>query len=257
VKIYILASGSKGNAILVENNYTRILIDNGLSLKELKNRLKSSDVDPCTVSAILVTHEHSDHIKGVGAFARAYKIPIYLSNGTLMSGSWKLGNIDKQIIITAGKNISIGEFIVMPFSIPHDTAEPLAFTIHSGNEKLGIVTDLGYVPQHVMERIKDCSFLILESNHDLDMLLKGPYPWQLKQRIMGRFGHISNKTAASKLLDIVNPRLKSIVLAHLSQENNTPETALKASVESLSQFQERNFELSVALQDCIRVINSN
>ena len=229
VKLCTLTSGSSGNAVLVEADGTKILIDCGLTGKAATDRLCSIGVDPLELSGILVTHEHIDHIKGVGIMSRRFGLPVYASMGTWNGMIDTVGNIphDKIHYIAADTPFAIDDAIIFPFATSHDANESLGFTVSDGKKCVSLATDLGMVDKYVYDNVKGSELLVLEANHDEHMLLSGPYPPQLKQRIASDFGHISNKVCGAlcgRLLS-ENGREKRIILGHLSQENNTPHLA--------------------------------
>ena len=225
LRVCILASGSKGNAVFVSGTAASILIDAGLSGIEIERRLKSRGLDPKDLDAILVSHEHSDHIQGVGVLSRRYKLPVYISTKTQNAAASQLGNLHDLKTIECGSTFAINDLAIHPFSISHDAADPCGFTIHQNSTKIGIATDLGIATAMVKEHLKECALLILEANHDEEMLINGPYPWPIKQLIKSRTGHLSN--AASKILlkELQHDCLKHVMLAHLSETNNTPQKA--------------------------------
>ncbi len=223
-----LASGSRGNSLFISWGDNAILIDAGLSGIEIERRLKSRNLSPESLTAIIVTHEHSDHIRGVGILSRRYNIPVYINENTYKQAA-SLGRLASLEFFQCGKNFKIDTLKISPFTISHDAVDPAGFTLNYNGTKIGIATDLGIATNLVKEHLKDCSFLYLESNHDPDMLINGPYPWHLKQRIKGRQGHLSNKASQELLKELINDDLKHVILAHLSEENNTPEKACNAA----------------------------
>jgi len=246
VNVCILASGSRGNAIYVSRGETSILIDAGLSGIQIQRRMASRGIKPENLDAILVTHEHSDHILGAGVLSRRYHLPVYISRDTKKAAGTALGKINKVNHFSPGESFNINGMCIHPFSISHDAVDPSGFTITSGNKKIGIATDLGIATSMVKEHLKQCALLIIESNHDPEMLDKGPYPWPLKQRIKSRTGHLSNPDAAKLITEVQSSTLSHIILGHLSHENNTPEIAentVKPVVKGTS------IRVHVALQD--------
>jgi len=223
----VLASGSKGNATYISNGHTAILLDAGLSGKALQQRMAAKGLDPAGLDAILVSHEHSDHIKGVGVLSRRFGLTVYISDGTWQASRNALGKLADMRPFTCGHPFSIGDLAIHPFSISHDAADPAGFTISCNGTKVGVATDLGIVTGVVRDHLEACDALILEANHDPQMLIDGPYPWPLKQRIRGRSGHLSNDDAATLLETLCHDRLAHVILAHLSEENNTPDKAKK------------------------------
>ncbi len=229
LKLCTLSSGSSGNAVFAEAGGTKLLIDCGISGKAAAERLCSIGVDPSELSAIIVTHEHIDHIKGVGVFSRRYGLPVYASVGTWNGMISTVGSLPADNIryIEADTPFSVEEAIIFPFATSHDANESLGFTVSDGRKFLSLATDLGKVDKYVYDNIRASELLLLEANHDENMLLNGPYPPQLKQRIFSDSGHISNKVCGAlcgRLLD-EGGREKRVILGHLSQENNTPRIA--------------------------------
>jgi len=225
LRVCVLASGSKGNAIWIADDRTQILFDAGLSGIEIQRRCQSKCLDPAQLNAIIVSHEHNDHIQGVGILSRRFDLPIYISKKTAKTAGHLLGKVPDIHHFDCGRAFSINSLAVSPFSIPHDAEDPAGFTIDSNGIKIGIATDLGVATAMVKERLKACHALVLEANHDPEMLIKGPYPWPLKQRIQGRTGHLSNADSRELLSDLKHDDLQHVVLAHLSETNNTPEKA--------------------------------
>ena len=234
VRICVLGSGSGGNCTLVATARTRLLVDAGFSFREIKRRLKKIDEAVACVDAVLITHEHSDHVAGLPTLARKLQKPVFLTARTESRLDW--GEGDFQPIIEkfqAGQRLLIGDIEVDSFTIPHDAVDPVGFCFRAQGLKLGVVTDLGYMPESVKQAIRGCHLLVLESNHDLDMLKVGPYPWFVKQRVMSRVGHLSNH-AVSQFLESDYDRLSQVlVLAHLSEQNNHPEIARLTAVDAL------------------------
>jgi len=226
--ISILAGSSKGNAILVSDASTSILVDAGLSGKQLERKLALIGFPPRNLDAILVSHEHSDHIQGVGVLSRRYNLPVYISAETLRTASSQLGKLHSRRHFICGTDFLIGDLVIHPFSVSHDATDPACFTIKQNGLKIGIATDLGLSTSVVKEHLKGCNMLVLEANHDPGMLEKGPYPWPLKQRIKGRTGHLSNEDAKMLLEEIQHDGLTHVILSHLSETNNTPEIAMAA-----------------------------
>jgi len=239
-----LASGSKGNSLFVSWEENAILIDAGLSGIEIERRMKAKNQSPENLTAILVTHEHSDHIRGVGVLSRRYNIPVYMSNDTYKKAASNLGKLADLKTFNCGQSFHIDNMEVSPFTISHDAIDPAGFTLSCNNKKLGIATDLGIATNLVKEYLKDCFLLYLEANHDPDMLINGPYPWYLKQRIKSNQGHLSNVDTKELLEELNNENLKHVILAHLSEENNTPEKAFNAAKQGLNSS---NVEIEVAM----------
>lgn len=222
LRFTVLASGSTGNAILVANDESKVLIDAGLSGKKIEELLAEREVAAAELDAIFVTHEHSDHIKGLGALARKHQLPIYANGATWEELDRHIGEIpeDKRYVMETGKSVEIRSMCVESYAISHDAAEPVGYCFHDGEEKLGLATDLGYMSSKVKEKLKDCDVLILESNHDVEMLRMGRYPWNIKRRILSDIGHLSNEAAAEGLYEILSSRMRRVYLAHLSRDHN-------------------------------------
>lgn len=243
----VLGSGSKGNSVYVESKDTAILIDAGFSGKELERRLNSIDRELSKVAAVCVTHEHNDHISGVGVVARRFNIPVHANLGTLQAGAKRLGKIPEIVEFETGNSIEIGGLQVRSFRVSHDTADPVGYIVSDGNTSLGYCTDTGKASHLMSARLAGCSGLILEFNHNLEMLKQGPYPLPLQQRVRSSRGHLSNEDAADFLSSLFDDKLQIIVLAHLSEVNNRPELAVKAARGAVAQW--GNTALSVASQE--------
>ncbi len=230
--VCVLASGSRGNATYISDGRTAILVDAGLSGIEIQRRMAAKDLDPNRLAAILVSHEHADHIQGVGVLSRRLGLPVYINEGTRNASGTTLGKLAGRHSFACGQTFGIGSLTIHPFSISHDAEDPSGFTITCDQAKIGLATDLGIVTGVVKTHLRACDILILEANHDPQMLIEGPYPWPLKQRIRGRSGHLSNDDAAALVARLHHERLAHIVLAHLSEENNTPQKA-RGAVEAI------------------------
>lgn len=228
LSVCVLASGSRGNATYLSDGHSTILIDAGLSGVEIQRRMAAKGLDPSSLSAILVSHEHSDHIQGVGVLSRRFGLPVYINDGTRKASGTALGKLSAVHPFNCGQSFSIGDLTIHPFSISHDAEDPSGFTIAGSQAKVGVATDLGIATGVVRTHLEACNILVLEANHDAQMLIDGPYPWPLKQRIRGRSGHLSNDDTASLIETIRHDRLAHVILAHLSEENNTPEKARQA-----------------------------
>ena len=203
VSVSVLASGSRGNATLVESSSARILVDAGISCRETFKRLKSIGRDPRDISAVLITHERSDHISGLATLAKKLKVPIFMTGAThqvwartVKDASGEPPQVAKLEVFSPGRSFQVADITVMPFTIPHDAADPVGFTFRAEGTKVAVVTDLGYMPASVCDHLRKCDVLIVESNHDLEMLRGGSYPWSVKQRVMSRVGHLSNESLA-------------------------------------------------------------
>ncbi len=222
----VLSSGSKGNSIYISDGSTSILVDAGLSGIEIERRMKSKELLPEKLGAIVVSHEHADHIHGVGVLSRRYDIPVYISKKTFKAASPFLGEINEFKKFECGDVFTINDLTFHPFSISHDAEDTAGFTVSQNSIKIGIATDLGIVTTMVKEHLKKCSVLILEANHDPEMLANGPYPWPLKQRIKSRTGHLSNEQSKALLQEIQHDDLEHVILSHISETNNTPQKAI-------------------------------
>ncbi|MDI9478345.1 MAG: MBL fold metallo-hydrolase [Bacillota bacterium] len=225
IEVSILASGSSGNAVYISGGNTKILIDAGLSGREIERRLAKIGVYADELDAILMTHEHLDHIKGVGVLSRRYDLPVYANEPTWQGAEDKLGFIEDKNCCFFKEDFMIGDLGISPFPIPHDANAPVGFVISCGRKRIGQATDMGHVSKEVEECLKGLDFLIIESNHDLEMLMNGTYPWHLKNRIHGEQGHLSNDDTADLLPRIIGDNFPRILLAHLSQDNNLPALA--------------------------------
>ncbi len=223
MRICQLASGSKGNAIYVESESTKVLIDAGLSARELTRRLEGIGVAAQDLDAIVVSHEHRDHCLGAGPLCRRYDLPLYCLPQTFEALP-SIGVVD-YCALNAGERLHVGDVTVEAFPVTHDAVAPVGFVLSSGGVRVGIATDLGVVTRLVLEQLQRCQVLVLEANHDEHMLHDGPYPWHLKQRVRGRHGHLSNRQAAELLQELLWPELKAVFMAHMSETNNTEELA--------------------------------
>ena len=249
MRFSVLASGSGGNACYVETAQAKILIDAGLSCRETIRRLDILGVKSSHLDALVITHEHMDHIKGAGPISRRFDIPVYINRPTFRRGLRTLGNISRPVHVNTGQAIAIKDILVETFTKCHDAADPMGLIISSNGSRLGLITDLGRSTRLVEERLKDCKALIIEFNHDNEMLEQGPYPLHLKRRIKGPEGHLSN-SQAGELLKIISHRdLDQIVLAHISKINNLPEKALHEAEEVLSGCKADNVNILVSHQD--------
>ena len=281
----VLASGSKGNSTVVSSSRTRILVDAGLSCRELFKRMAAAGEDPRTLDAILITHEHQDHVQGLSVTARKLGIPVYFTDAThrawmrwmtprkrMTYADWleqrkaaqaeAEGYREEELAECAreeeelkavspsskesdpcalpgveyfrsGSDFVIGDIAVKPFTIPHDAADPVGFVFETEGVRIGVATDLGYMPSNVSMQLRGCDVLMLESNHDLEMLRDGPYPWTVKQRVLSRVGHLSNDAAAEFLEKNYDGGAAYVVLAHISESNNMPELARVAAERAL------------------------
>jgi phosphoribosyl 1,2-cyclic phosphodiesterase len=225
-----LASGSNGNAQYIATKNTGIILDAGLSGKYIETKLETIDKTFDAIDALLVTHEHSDHIHGVGVLMRRYNVPLYVNHKTWEAMQDKIGKIDLDLVnlIDSDQPFNIKDLVITPYSISHDACDPLGFTFEDDQSKIAIATDLGYAPQEIIDQIKDTDLLFIESNHDVEMLKSGRYPHFLKRRVLSIDGHLSNDDAAEVVKEVVKfGRVKQVLLAHLSGENNFPELAFE------------------------------
>lgn len=247
MKLCLLASGSKGNSVYMETGDTRILVDAGFSGREICKRLDSIGVDPSTLDAILLTHEHSDHLSGVGALSRKLRIPAIVSHLAFETARKHL--VKSELIpFHSGARFTFRDLQIDPFPITHDACDPVGFIIESSEGKAGVATDLGIATRLVKDKLQGCRALVLESNHDEEMLMNGPYPWHLKQRIRSRHGHLSNNESVELLQEILHDRLEGLFLAHLSEVNNCPEKALTVTATFLGNQNLSNPRLFVGCQ---------
>lgn len=234
LRIGVLGSGSGGNSVVVESGPHRILIDAGFSCRELVRRMRKLDFDPSTLGALLLTHEHVDHCRGADRFARKHKLPVYATRGTLRGARLGEEAARSAVLLHSGEPCEVSGFMIEPFTLPHDASEPVGFVVEDPcGRRIGLVADLGCRTGLAWGRLKDLDVLLIETNHDLDMLRNGPYPWSLKQRIAGRHGHLSNHDAADGLPELMTDRLRWVALYHLSETNNLPALAAAAVGEVL------------------------
>ncbi|MBN2241085.1 MAG: MBL fold metallo-hydrolase [Acidobacteria bacterium] len=228
----LLGSSSSGNTTLVSDGSRHILVDVGLSGRETARRLREVGLEPEDISAVVVSHEHGDHCRGVGPFVKPLRIPVFITDGALENSRIHM-DPGKAERIVAGKSFDVHGIQFTGFSVPHDAADPLGFIVEKDGIKIGIALDLGYLSNLVLERLKGCNGIVLESNHDVRMLKAGPYPWTLKQRVMSRRGHLSNDSVAQFLENDFDGCAAHVVLAHLSKQNNLPELALLSAERAL------------------------
>lgn len=229
MKVQTLASGSSGNCTFIDSGNAKILVDAGIAPKKLAKELASVGVRMDEIDAVLVSHEHSDHTKAITALP----VPVYVSEETTHLWKGKVGSLRD---FRSGSGFAVGDMTVKTFPVPHDAIDPVGFTVESRGAKAGIVTDIGSVTGLVSERLRGCDMLVVESNHDEARLLKGRYPWQLKQRVGGVLGHLSNRQCSKLLAEVAHGGLRFVVLAHLSESNNMPELALRAAGEVMNGF---------------------
>jgi phosphoribosyl 1,2-cyclic phosphodiesterase len=223
-----LGSGSEGNALIVEVADSRLMLDCGFSITETVFRLQRLGLEPDQLDGIVVTHEHSDHIGGVARLARRYNIPVYFTHGTYSMTDSTLWSDERLHIIDSHTPFTIGAIEVLPYPVPHDAREPTQFVFSDGARKLGVLTDTGCSTPHIEASLTALDALVLECNHDLNLLMGGPYPQGLKQRVAGRLGHLDNHSAAAILQKVGHKKMQHVIAAHLSKKNNTPELACAA-----------------------------
>lgn len=229
MRFSVLGSGSRGNAVYVESGESAVLIDAGFSGKELQKRMESIGRSLTDVQALCITHEHNDHICGAGVISRRYDIPLIINDLTLESATGKLGKLHDTTIFSVGEVVQLGDLQIRSFRISHDTADPVGYVISNGEKRLGYLTDTGKVSHLMAQRLLACHGIILEFNHDLEMLKYGPYPLPLQQRVRSSRGHLSNDDAADFLKELLQGAVVEVVLAHLSEKNNTVDLAREAA----------------------------
>ncbi|HJB28370.1 MAG TPA: MBL fold metallo-hydrolase [Candidatus Blautia faecavium] len=259
MRLCSIASGSSGNCIYVGSDEAHVLVDVGISGKKIVEGLYSLDLSPGDIDGILITHEHSDHIKGLGVIARKYEIPIYATGGTVdaMSRMGSLGKIPEGIFteIREDEPFQIKDLSVNPFTIPHDAAQPVGYRFECGGHSVGIATDLGKYNEYIVDHLQKLDALLLEANHDIRMLQVGKYPYYLKQRILGDRGHLSNENAGRLLCRLLHDNLKAVFLGHLSKENNYEALAYETVCQEVTlgdnPYKSRDFKIQVAKRDCI------
>lgn len=259
MRLMSIASGSSGNCIYVGSERAHVLVDAGISGRSIEKGLNSLELTGKDIDGILVTHEHSDHIKGLGVLARKYGIPIYTTGGTAdaLSRSKSLGELPEGIFheVREDEPFFIKDLSIRPFTIPHDAAQPVGYRIECGERSVGIATDLGKYNEYIVENLQNLNALLLEANHDIHMLQVGKYPYYLKQRILGDRGHLSNENAGKLLCRLLHDNLKAVFLGHLSRENNYEELAYETVCAEVmlgdNPYKPRDFKIQVAKRDCI------
>ncbi len=246
LEVLILGSGSGGNCALISSPRTSILLDAGFSRRETLRRLDGRSLE--RLACIVISHEHSDHVAGLPGLSRKLEVPVYLNSRTHAALGAAGEALPRVEYFTTGQSWQVGDIEITPFTIPHDAVDPVAFTLSCGSSKVCFVTDLGYIPENVKDQLKGADCLVLESNHDLDLLKIGPYPWPVKQRVMSRVGHLSNLALAEYLTQDFDGCARHLVLAHLSQSNNLPELAQLTAEAALRQAA-KSPRLTIAKQD--------
>ncbi len=249
MRLSVLASGSSGNACYIESDNASVLVDAGLSGREIERRLECIDRSAANLDAIVVTHEHSDHIKGAGILSRRYDLPLYINQKTLDSGLKILGKLPRTEILQTGETIKIKDINVETFTKCHDAADPVGLVLSRNGTRIGVITDLGKSTRLVEDRLRGCQALVIEFNHDPEMLENGPYPLHLKQRIKGNDGHLSNEQAGDLIKTVSNNNLKKVVLAHMSEQNNHPDIARNQVTDVLHDCGLDQTDVFISLQD--------
>jgi phosphoribosyl 1,2-cyclic phosphodiesterase len=244
MQLYSIASGSSGNCIYAGSEESGILVDVGISMKRVREGLEKQNLSCDSVKAIFITHEHTDHICGLGPLLRKVPIPVYATADTA-AAIWEKGNMknispDLFHSIRPKDEIEIGDMMIQPFSISHDAVDPVCYTMESGGHKIGIATDMGMFTDEIVENLGTCDSVLVEANHDINMLQVGPYPYALKMRILGDKGHLSNDMSARLIKEILHSGLQHILLGHLSKENNFPELAYRTVLYELEQSETWN-----------------
>ena len=248
-----LYSGSSGNSLLVETENTKLLIDAGVSSKKIETALTNLNIDPSSINGILITHEHSDHVQGLGTFAKKFNLPVFVNQKTLDAMPKQKEKISEKNIkkFKIEEKFEIGDIQIKPFSIPHDAANPCGFNIFKDNKKISIATDIGHMTNGILKNLEDSIFVLLESNYDPEVLKFSRYPYPLKSRIAGPTGHLSNELAGKTISHLLNSGLQQAMLGHLSKESNFPELAYKTVIDEIlsSNHDENSLRLSVASRD--------
>ena len=251
IRVSVLSSGSRGNATFIRTDKVRMLIDCGLGPRTLANRLRTIGEDLDQIDVVLITHEHTDHVGGLKSMMKKCSLDVFMSRGTMDGSGADSFDMNRSGIvpIVPGQSFTVGDVDIDTVRVPHDTEEPTAFSVRYKGIKVTQLTDLGWIPDHVADWMKGSHVLILESNHDLDMLRVGPYPWSLKERLVGRNGHLSNATVHRYLRGPYDGQAQHIVLAHLSSTNNHPEIARQEACQALSARGQAEASVSLASQD--------
>lgn len=246
MRIAVLASGSSGNAILISSNSTSVLVDAGISARRLIRGARELGIEPDSIGAVLVTHEHSDHVAGLSTLTKRLGLPVVASRGTHEELHGRVAGLSERVVVEAGREYEIGDLSFAPFATSHDSAQPLGFSIEDGACRAVIATDLGVVGRNVRRHLLEADCAVLEFNHDERMLMEGSYPWHLKQRILSNVGHLSNAAAADELVRAGEAPLSLLVLAHLSSENNEARLALEAAEGALERAGRSDVRVLVA-----------
>jgi phosphoribosyl 1,2-cyclic phosphodiesterase len=229
IRLAVLGSGSAGNSTCIEGGGVRILLDAGFSCRQLAARLGALGVEPHRLDAIVLTHEHADHVGGAALFSRTYKVPIYATRATLRAASLDDGGTAGAHVVEAAAPFDLGGLTLTPFAVPHDAVDTVGYLLQCDEKRVGYATDLGHGADTVRLGLRQCDLLVLEANHDVGMLRSGPYPEVVKQRVLGRHGHLDNESAADLLCEVTSERTRRVILAHLSRTNNRPDLAVRAA----------------------------
>lgn len=249
-----LYSGSSGNSLFIKTENTKILVDAGVSSKKIEKALNELDIEPKSIDGILVTHEHSDHVQGLGTFSKKFDLPVFVNQETLDAMPKQRDKISEKNLKTfkVSERFSIGDLDINPFSIPHDAANPCGFTILNEDKKISIATDIGHMTNDILKNLEESQFVLLESNYDPEVLKCSSYPFMLKSRIAGPTGHLPNEMAGKTIAYLLKSGLRQAMLGHLSKESNFPELAYKTVVDELiaNNYNENSLNLSVANRDC-------
>lgn len=245
----MLGSGSSGNATVVHSGDGAILVDAGFSGKEVLRRMELAQIEPADIRAVLVTHEHQDHSKGAAVLARRWDVPLYANRATAEAMSRRCKQMPDLRLFMAGQAFEVDPFRVAPFTVPHDASDPVAFTVHLGETKIGMATDIGHVNHVITHHLRECDALVLECNHDIEMLRESDRPWKLKRRILSRHGHLSNEAGVELMREVLHFRTRHIVLAHASRECNRYELIETVAANQLAASGRTDMQLAVARQD--------
>jgi len=249
MKIAVLASGSSGNAIWVSSGSTAVLIDAGVSGRRISTSAEELGLDTSCLSAVFVTHEHSDHVSGLGPVTRKFDVPACATAGTHAAIDRRLGKCPGRTVVEPGTDVEVGGLLVSPFAVSHDCVEPVGYAVTDGRTRVVVATDLGIVGRPVRHKMSEADCVVLEFNHDERMLREGDYPWFLKKRIMSSEGHLSNEAAARELVGLADGPVSTLILAHLSRENNTPDIALATASEALERAGRSDVDIHLASQN--------
>ncbi len=249
MRLSILGSGSSGNATFVESGDARVLVDAGFSCKKIEEKLSKIDICPKTIKALLITHEHTDHISGAGIFSRKYDVPIYITQKSFEAGKEKIGKVKDENIKIISRDFNICNMNIVPFEVMHDAEQTVGYEIkNSEGKKISLANDIGYITNGVKEHFKGSDAILIESNYDYNMLMNGPYPWELKNRVKGKNGHLSNLDCAKFIKSIYHEFMQKVYLVHISKDNNTYNTAFRTVNEHLKD-EGVNINIEVAEQE--------